>query len=405
LGISLGGQPVKHRHQYHSEAAEAGIADLAQLRQKRGEIVAEFVRRFREMKNRCYSIRISEKEAVELESLGLLKPIRDVAFQLEFNSLAHLVQKLTTHEQRHPELYQEKFKRQVAVADTEEADDSGAELEVSVAEWAHGANPVPCKWVKQTGPAKGFDFDVVKVEQIFNLLLKEKQLKFPEGYKPPTAQELKGRSYCKWHDSFTHSTSDCKELRRQIQLAIEQGRLILGQTAMKVDTQPFPDVNMVENYDRSARRQLDFALGINMAGVASRHQVKNKEADPSDRPQKEKKGYVTEEQVRYVRNQRPTSSDLLKKYEYQYQQRLQRESEEEEYEHRTGKRLRKHEDTRDHWYCPFFRYCWNSGMTRLPTIRDCPECRSVKPDARDSVFSARTCSNPARLGSIITKGG
>ncbi|PUZ72313.1 hypothetical protein GQ55_2G383900 [Panicum hallii var. hallii] len=25
-------------------------------------------------------------------------------------------------------------------------------------------------------------------------------------------------------------------------------------------------------------------------------------------------------------------------------------------------------------------------MTRLPTIRDCPECRPVKPDARDSVF-------------------
>jgi hypothetical protein len=162
--------------------------------------------------------------------------------------------------------------------------------------------------------------------------------------------------------------------------------LILGQTAMKVDTQLFPGVNMVENYDRSARRQLDFALGINMAGVTSRRQGKNGEADPSDRPQKEKKEYVTERQVRYVRNERPTFSDLLRKYEYQYQQRLQRESEEEEYEHRTGKRLRKHEDTRDHWYCPFFRYCWNSGMARLPTIRDCPECRPVKPDARDSVF-------------------
>jgi hypothetical protein len=290
------------------------------------------------------------------------------------------------HEQRHPKLYQEKFKRQVAVADTEEADDSGEELEVSVAEWARGANPVPCKWVKQTGSAKGFDFDVGKVEQIFDLLLKEKQLKFSEGYKPPTAQELKGRSFCKWHDSFTHSTSDCKELRRQIQSAIEQGRLILGQTAMKVDTQPFPGVNMVENDDRSARRQLDFALDINMAGVASRRQDKNKEADPSDRPQKERKEYVIEEQVRYVRNQRPTSSDLLRKYEYQYQQRLQWESEEEEYEHRTGKRLRKREDARDHWHCPFFRYCWDSGMSRLPTIRDCPECGPVKPDARDSVF-------------------
>jgi hypothetical protein len=127
--------------EYHSEAAEAGIADLAQLRQKRGETVAEFIRRFREMKNRFYSTWISEKEAVELASLGLLKPIRDLAFQLEFTSLAHLVQKMTTHEQRHPELYQEKFKRQVALIDTEEADGSGEEMEVSVAEWARGAYP------------------------------------------------------------------------------------------------------------------------------------------------------------------------------------------------------------------------------------------------------------------------
>jgi hypothetical protein len=372
--------------QYHSEAAEAGIADLAQLRQKRGETVAEFIRRFREMKNRCYSTRISEKEAVELASVGLLKPIRDLAFQLEFTSLAHLVQKLSTYEQRHPELYQDKFKRQVAVADTEEADDSEEEMEVSVAEWARGANPVPCKWLKQTGPAKGFDFDVSKVEQIFDLLLKEKQLKFPEGHKLPTAQELKGRSYCKWHDSFTHGTNDCKELRRQIQSAIEQGRLILGKTTMKVDTQPFPGVNMVEQNDRSARRQLDFALGINMAGMASRCRADKNEADSSNRPQKEEKEYVTEERVRYVRNQRPTSSDLLRKYEYQYRQRLQRESEDEEYEHRTGKRLKKHEDARNHWHCPFFRYCWDSGMSRLPTIRDCPECAPMKMEARESVF-------------------
>jgi hypothetical protein len=120
--------------QYHSEAAKAGITDLAQVRQKRGETMAEFVRRFREMKNRCYSTRISKKEAVELASLGLLKLlIRDLAFQLEFTSLAHLVQKLTTHEQRNPELYQEKFKCQVAVVDAEEAEDSGEEQEVSVA--------------------------------------------------------------------------------------------------------------------------------------------------------------------------------------------------------------------------------------------------------------------------------
>jgi hypothetical protein len=46
-----------------------------------------------------------------LASLGLAKPIKDMGFQLEFNSLAHLVQKLTSYEKCHPEIYQDKFKR------------------------------------------------------------------------------------------------------------------------------------------------------------------------------------------------------------------------------------------------------------------------------------------------------
>jgi hypothetical protein len=37
--------------QYHLKAAEAGIVDLAQVRQKRGETVAEYIHRFREVKN------------------------------------------------------------------------------------------------------------------------------------------------------------------------------------------------------------------------------------------------------------------------------------------------------------------------------------------------------------------
>ena len=134
--------------QYHSEAAEAGIADLAQVRQKRGETVSEYIQRFREVKNRCYSSRITEKEAVDLAVLGLAKPIKDLAFQLEFTSLAHLVQNLTAYEHYHPELYQDKFKRHVNMAQADESDDSGEEQEVAVAEWTRGANPVPCKWVK-----------------------------------------------------------------------------------------------------------------------------------------------------------------------------------------------------------------------------------------------------------------
>ena len=60
------------------------------------------------------------------------------------------------------------------MAQADDSDYFDREHEVAVAEWTRGANPVPCKWVKQKGLVKGFDFDVAKAEQIFNLLLKEK---------------------------------------------------------------------------------------------------------------------------------------------------------------------------------------------------------------------------------------
>jgi hypothetical protein len=66
-----------------------------------------------------------------------------------------------------------------------------------------------------------------------------------------------------------------------------------------------------------------------MAGPAPYHYERKERADPCDRPQKGEKEYITEEQVRYVRNQRLASFHLLKKYEYQYQQHLQRESKDE----------------------------------------------------------------------------
>jgi hypothetical protein len=297
---------------------------------------------------------------VKLASLGLAQPIMNMGFQLEFNSLAHLVQKLTSYEQCHPEIYQDKFKRQITLVDTEDAEDSGEEQEVAVAEWIWGANLMSCKWVKQQGPTKGFDFDESKVEQIFDLLLREKQLKLPEGHKFPTAQELQGRPYCKWHHLITHTTNDCKELRRQIQLAIEQGRLILGQFAMKVDTRSFPGVNMVEGHrdagEQSARHRLDFSFDVNMAGLLCRRD-KKEGASPCDWPRKGEREYITVEQVRHVRYQQPLSAHLLKKYEYQYRQRHQYESEDEEYERRTEKSLKRREDSHGHWHCPFFKYC------------------------------------------------
>jgi hypothetical protein len=72
---------------------------------------------------------------------------------------------------------------------------------------------------------------------------------------------------------------------------------------MKVDIQPFSNVNMVEVYDRSTHHQLDFMLGINVVGHTSRQHARKQEADSRDWPQKEERDYITKEQVRHVRNQ------------------------------------------------------------------------------------------------------
>ncbi|KAK1662329.1 hypothetical protein QYE76_050488 [Lolium multiflorum] len=391
--------------QYHSEATEAGIAELTRFGKARRD-KSEYIQLLA-VKNRCYSVHLSEKEAVELAVAGLAAPLKDLTFQVEYSSLVHMVQRLTSYEQRHPELYQDKYKRTIGLVDADEDEDPSEDQEVAVAEWARTAVPVACKWVNQPGPPRGFDFDVSKAEQIFDLLLKEKQLKLPEGHKIPTSQEMNGRPYCKWHHTFTHATNDFKVLRAQIQMAIKSGRLTFGQFAMKVDTRPFPGVNMVDL--SHSLREPGFSFGVNMAGLASRHgkdeaesshsRGKDKEeADPRDRPQDDDRRYLTEEEVRSVRYQRPLSAHLLNKYEQQYDRRRRYDVDDERYRRSDAedRRYRQHDRNNDgyerhargrsreqddmdrHWDCPFFKHCWDSGMSRLPTIENCPECRQQR---------------------------
>jgi hypothetical protein len=55
----------------------------------------------------------------------------------------------------------------------------------------------------------------------------------------PPVEQLKGRVYCKWHGSFLHNTNDCVVFRRQIQSAINEGRLKF-QKEVKIDRPPVP---------------------------------------------------------------------------------------------------------------------------------------------------------------------
>ncbi|KAK1608109.1 hypothetical protein QYE76_031782 [Lolium multiflorum] len=137
-------------------------------------------------------------------------------------------------------------------------------------------------------------------------------------------------------------------------MAIEQGRLLFGQFAMRVDTQPFPEVNMVD-LSHCIGREPGFSFDINMAGLADRH-GKDKpegsppgqdkeEADPRDRPQHDDRrttdvGATTKMMIDIVGLMQTTGNTV---------------------------------DTK--------------GMSRLPTIENCPECKQKRRGTNEvSVF-------------------
>jgi hypothetical protein len=86
-----------------------------------------------------------------------------------------------------------------------------------------------------------FTFDVTKCDRIFDYLLQEKQIKLPSNHVIPSPEQLKKHVYCKWHNSYSHATIDCNVFHRQVQSAINEGRLKFAENLkMKLNKDLFP---------------------------------------------------------------------------------------------------------------------------------------------------------------------
>ena len=81
-----------------------------------------------------------------------------------------------------------------------------------------------------------FTFDVSKCDRIIGELARLEKNKF--SHTIPSMDELKRPTYCKFHNIFSHATNNCNVLHRQIQSAINEGRLVVP--AMQVDQNLFP---------------------------------------------------------------------------------------------------------------------------------------------------------------------
>ena len=93
-----------------------------------------------------------------------------------------------------------------------------------VVEWNKGSNEkLTHSWIKEDNSKTKYDFNVDKTEQIFDFLLQQKMIQLPDGHKIPSAEEIGGQKYCKWHHKYTHDTSRCNVFRCKIQSAISKG--------------------------------------------------------------------------------------------------------------------------------------------------------------------------------------
>ncbi|KAM1867170.1 hypothetical protein ACFX13_009929 [Malus domestica] len=99
-----------------------------------------------------------------------------------------------------------------------------------------------------TKTSKVYTFDITKAGANFDQLLLAKIIKLRPGHNIPKAEELKGKTYCKYHNSTKHTTNNYVVFRDDIQSWIDKGKLKFPEKRMMVNVDSFPSatVGMVD---------------------------------------------------------------------------------------------------------------------------------------------------------------
>jgi DNA repair ATPase RecN len=67
----------KFHDYFYNRDIELRLSDLTSLRQKYTETISDYLRQFREVKNRCYNLTIAQKDLADLAFAGLTLYLKD----------------------------------------------------------------------------------------------------------------------------------------------------------------------------------------------------------------------------------------------------------------------------------------------------------------------------------------
>ena len=103
------------------------LTDLTSLRQRNDESVAAFIQRFTDVKNRCYSLVLSDQQLAEVAFNGLLPHIKDKYASQEFESISQVAARMSgearSYESKKP------FQKKINYVEYSTNDDSEEEQE------------------------------------------------------------------------------------------------------------------------------------------------------------------------------------------------------------------------------------------------------------------------------------
>jgi hypothetical protein len=136
------------------------ITDLTRLKQRNDETFAGFVQKFREVRNKCYSLNPGDKQSAELAFQGIMPTLWEKYASHDFEGLSQLVSRMS---QETAKSYgpRRKFQKKVSYVDYSNSDDE--DIMIGLAEWVKGKKIVSCPFGK-TEPKK-IDFDITKANK------------------------------------------------------------------------------------------------------------------------------------------------------------------------------------------------------------------------------------------------
>jgi hypothetical protein len=168
------------RDHFFSGDYELDLVDLVTLRQGKDESVNDYIRRFRDTRNQCFQIHLTEKQLAGLAFDGLHYYLKERLEGVQFFTLAQLHQKALASESQSKELAK-MVRHDVQIIECYQSSSDDGSKEVYAAEmvWPKQAKSLACSSLQSVQKKRQeevkFTFNVGKCDNIFDELLKKWQ--------------------------------------------------------------------------------------------------------------------------------------------------------------------------------------------------------------------------------------